>query len=328
LDGTDLAALLDQAAHVRLEQKAALFEIRARQSGWEQALWEGLFAALGYKNNPWPMRRLAELLPRLRPEPQAMASPTDWQTRLLGVAGLLPADLGRKRHGNDGYLRSVWDRWWRERAAFADCTLPPAAWHFHNLRPANHPARRLALAAHWLADPAWLERLERWLETDNTDRRLLPALDEACRVADDEFWSWHWTLRSPRLQTAHPLLGGCRLTDLAINVFLPWFWSRAVAGHSDAARVRIEHRYFSWPPAQTNAVLRLAEQRLLAGLDPGFEPRAARQQGLLQIVRDFCDRTDALCLDCPLPDLVRRARGEGVAPSSGCRGPGCGQTSE
>jgi len=32
---------------------------------------------------------------------------------------------------------------------------------------------------------------------------------------------------------------------------------------------------------------------------------AARQQGLLQIVHDFCDRSNAICADCQFPGLVR-----------------------
>src|SRR5262249_35135224 len=35
--------LLHQAAQVRFRAKAAQFQARARQAGWEQALWEGLF---------------------------------------------------------------------------------------------------------------------------------------------------------------------------------------------------------------------------------------------------------------------------------------------
>ena len=58
-----LTELLHQAAQVRLESKAAQFRARARQSNWEQALWEGLFRALGYKKNVWAMQRLAELRP-------------------------------------------------------------------------------------------------------------------------------------------------------------------------------------------------------------------------------------------------------------------------
>ena len=51
LDETRLRELLHQAAQVRLQSKAAQFEARAKQAGWEQALWEGLFRALGYKQN-------------------------------------------------------------------------------------------------------------------------------------------------------------------------------------------------------------------------------------------------------------------------------------
>jgi hypothetical protein len=32
---------------------------------------------------------------------------------------------------------------------------------------------------------------------------------------------------------------------------------------------------------------------------------AAAQQGLLQIVRDFCDHSNAICADCRFPELVR-----------------------
>jgi len=65
LSADQTAALLQQAALVRFQRKAQELEIRARQAGWEQALWEGVFRALGYKQNIWPMQRVAELLPLL-----------------------------------------------------------------------------------------------------------------------------------------------------------------------------------------------------------------------------------------------------------------------
>ena len=46
-----LREVLQQAALIRLRRKASEFAARARQSGWEQSLWEGLFGALGYKQN-------------------------------------------------------------------------------------------------------------------------------------------------------------------------------------------------------------------------------------------------------------------------------------
>jgi hypothetical protein len=56
-----LNELLRQAAFVRLQRKANEIQARAKQAGWEQSLWEGIFRALGYKQNIWPMQRLAEL---------------------------------------------------------------------------------------------------------------------------------------------------------------------------------------------------------------------------------------------------------------------------
>ena len=88
--------LLRQAARVRLEAKAAQFSARARHAGWEQALWEGLFRALGYKHNAWPMQNLAESRPLWS---RGAKSPLAFQARLLGIGGLLPMELSRLRAG-------------------------------------------------------------------------------------------------------------------------------------------------------------------------------------------------------------------------------------
>ena len=298
--------LLGQAARVRLQQKAAQFEARARQAGWEQALWEGLLGALGYKHNVWPMRRVAELLPVLQLEQSGTGDSIHaWQARLLGVSNLLPADLTRTRKQMDEYIRGIWDRWWRERDQFAEILLPRALWRFNGLRPANHPQRRLALAAHWLANDGLVDRLLQWFSRPVPESALLDSLLEILQVEQDGFWSWHWTFRSARMARPQPLLGPQRATDLAVNVVLPWFWMRAGAGKNAELQSITEHRYFAWPPSEDNSVLRLARQRLLGGLNARALRTAAAQQGLLQIVRDFCDHSNAVCDRCPFPDLVR-----------------------
>jgi hypothetical protein len=302
LSVAQVSELLRQAAQVRFEAKAAQFQACARHAGWEQALWEGLFRALGYKHNVWPMHCLAETRERWA---SGKTSPLVLQARLLGLSGLLPAELTRAQSGGDGYLRRVWDCWWRERDEFSDCTLPRALWKFHGLRPANHPQRRLALAAHWLAAGDLPAKLERWCTSDLQDKTLLVSLLQVLQVARDEFWSWHWTFRSARLKKAQPLLGATRVTDLAVNVILPWLWTRAVEGKNLALRNEIERRYFAWPAAEDNAVLRLARQRLLDGAGRRALHGAAEQQGLMQIVRDFCDHSNAICDNCQFPELVK-----------------------
>jgi hypothetical protein len=297
-----LRELLHQAARVRLHGKAGQLQARARQVGWEQSLWEGLFRALGYKQNVWPMQSLAESRPRWLAQP---CSARDCQSRLLGVSGLLPAELTRAQTDADGYVRRIWDQWWREREQFSDCALPRGLWRFNNLRPANHPQRRLALAAHWLAAGDLAARLEKWFSTNLPDAVLADALLETMQAGPDEFWSWHWTIRSARLAKPQPLLGAARVTDLAVNVILPWFWIRAVEGKNEKLRNKAEHRYFGWPAAEDNRVLKLARQRLLGGASAKALNGAAAQQGLLQILRDFCDHSNALCDNCQFPELVR-----------------------
>ncbi|MBI3851268.1 MAG: DUF2851 family protein [Verrucomicrobia bacterium] len=299
-----LTELLHQAAQVRWQSKAAQFQARARQAGWEQSFWEGLFRALGYKHNVWPMQRLAELRPRWG---SPKLSPLALQARLFGLSGLLPVDLSRAQTASDSYLRRIWDHWWRERDECSDCILPRGLWRFHGLRPANHPQRRLALAAHWLTEENFLAKLEKWFTTElpSEPTRLADSLLKILQVERDDFWSWHWTFRSARLKKPQPLLGAARVTDLAVNVILPWFWVRAAEGKNEKLQRVAEHRYLAWPSAEDNAVLRLARQRLLGGAPARALLGAAAQQGLLQIVRDFCDHSNAICENCQFPQLVR-----------------------
>jgi len=263
LDETQLTELLREAARVRFEAKAEQFRARARHAGWEQVLWENLFRALGYKHNVWPMQHLAELRSRWSP---GASSAFELQARLLGVSGLLPDELTRAQRSTDNHLRRVWDCWWRERDGFSDCVLPRAAWKFHGLRPANHPQRRLALAAHWLEAGDLVQKIEEWISPQKSIGPLTPALSpprgegekdarSAAALADslrgileverDEFWSWHWTFRSARMQKPAPLLGAARVTDLAVNVILPWLWVRSVEGGNEKLRHGLEQRYFT-----------------------------------------------------------------------------------
>lgn len=208
------------------------------------------------------MQRLAELRPQWN---VSSRDPLVFQARLFGISGLLPAELTRAKAKTDDYLRRIWDQWWREREQFADCLLPRETWRFNNLRPANHPQRRLALAAHWVAQGDLPARLEKWFTTKIADDELADSLLRILQVERDEFWSWHWTFRSARLASAQPMLGAARVTDLAVNVILPWLWVRAVEGKNETLQRVAEHRLLHWPAAEDNSVLKLARLRLLGG---------------------------------------------------------------
>jgi hypothetical protein len=122
----------------------------------------------------------------------------------------------------------------------------------------------------------------------------------------DAFWSRHPTWESKPMTTPQPLLGGARAVDLVINIVLPWLWARADVGGNTVLREKLELAYARVPAGEDNVILKLARQRLLAR--PRGLPRLAFvQQGLLQIVRDFCAHSDSLCSQCCFPALVRAA---------------------
>ena len=312
LDEPELSGLLHEAARVRFENKAAQCRARAKNTGWEQALWENLFRALGYKHNAWPMQYLAEQRPRLLASLENASSVemlSALQARLLGMSGLLPDELTRAQKSSDSYLRRVWDFWWRERDAFGDIILPRTAWRFHGLRPANHPRRRLALASHWLADKKLIPKIENWIAAgtseDKSPQTAWRELTNILQVERDDFWSWHLTFTSPRQKKPQPLLGDARVTDLAVNVILPWLWIRAVEGRNKKIQREAERRFSIWPPAEDNSILKLARQRLLGVSNAKILKTAAAQQGVIQIVRDFCEHSNATCDNCKFPELVR-----------------------
>ena len=304
LPSEHVGELLREAGWVRFIGKAAQFQARARLAGWERALWEGLFRALGYKHNTWPMQSIAESQPRWFAQ---NLSAMDLQARLFGMSGLLPAELTRTQASADDYVQRIWNQWWRERDEFADCILPRPLWKFHSMRPANHPQRRLALAAHWLAAGALPEKFTRWCAL-KSEISPTESLLKILQVPRDEFWSWHWTIRSARLKKPQPLLGLTRVTDLAVNVIMPWLWARAVEGRNEKIQRALQERFNAWPAAEDNSILKLARQRLLGVAGRSVLKTAATQQGLMQVVRDFCEHSNALSHDCRFPDLVQQCK--------------------
>jgi hypothetical protein len=307
LDPQALRNPLRQAAQARLYKKAEELQARARQSGWEGALREGLFAALGYKRNTWPMKALARVAPRLRERVESKSETLIVvQARCFGISGLLPPQLS-SQPGATAYLRQVWDLWWREADAFSDVTFPSRLWNLGGIRPANHPQRRVALAAHWLLNNDIADKLEGWLARRIEAPDLVQSLAEILQVKEDPFWSWRWTWNSQPFRQPQPLLGEQRIGDLAVNVVLPWLFVRACAGANEILAQAAESRYLLWPASEDNSVLKLARQRLLGGVSANFLKMAYEQQALIQIVRDFCDHSNAACENCQFPDLVKTA---------------------
>ena len=285
-----IRSVLDGAAQFRLRRKAMHLQRTVESHGRDEALFQGLAMALGYKQNKLPFALLAQRLSLklLREKSE------DAEALLFGLAGFLSApDLGVYETATRGYVRTLWDRWWPHRNELERLVLPQKLWRLGGARPLNHPQRRLAalatLVRRW---PAFIKSLG---QTDGSAaRKFFLNLKHP-------FWDFHYTLLSEATAKEMALIGDTRIADILANVLFPYF---LVEG-------RDAWREFAKLTAQlSNRRLETAATRLF-GDDPRrplFMKTVAQQQGLLQIYEDFCLQDNSDCTQCPFPEQMQRWR--------------------
>ncbi len=280
--------IVEAAAQFRLQRKAARLTRLADLHGENEALFQEIAAALGYKQNKLPFTLLAQRLPLK----SLRAQPDEIQAVLFGVAGFLgEPDLAAFQSGTRKYLRTLWDRWWPRRNEFERLTLPPRTWRLNGTRPLNHPQRRLAALAAIASE--W-PRLLRSLGKND----LAPARDFFAQLAHP-FWNFHYTLTSEPGAAEMALVGESRITEILANIVLPLRQAQARAAWPD---------YRALPARLTNRRLETGAARLF-GDDPRrahFLRTVAGQQGLLQIYEDFCLQDESDCAQCPFPEQMRK----------------------
>jgi hypothetical protein len=136
-----LRTVLDAAAQFRLQKKSARIWAKIDNHGADEALFQEIAAALGYKENKLPFMLAAQRvsLKTLR------QNVDDAEGILFGIAGFLESpDLAVYKKSAQNYVRHLWDRWWPHRDEFQRLILPAKIWKLSSTRPVNHPQRRLA----------------------------------------------------------------------------------------------------------------------------------------------------------------------------------------
>ena len=283
-----ICSILEAAARFRLQRKAQRLQRLNDLHGAEEALYQELAAALGYKQNKLPFTLLAQRLPLK----MLRALPNETEAILFGVASFLATpDLAEFESGTRQYLRLLWERWWPRRAELERLILPPRTWRLSGTRPLNHPQRRLAALAGIVA--GW-PKLMRSLGKDGLApaRQFFPELQHP-------FWNFHYTLTSETSPAEMALVGDTRITEILANVILPWRHLHERAVWPDFAQL---------PARLTNRRIETGVARLF-GDDPRrprFLRTVAQQQGLLQIYEDFCLQDDSDCAQCPFPEQMQK----------------------
>lgn len=280
--------ILESAGHERFLAKARRYDRWIRRAGEDQALYEALMEALGYKANMEPFRKIAKAVPWT----VIAGKPVDVVlAQFLGVAGFLPTMDTRRWHIEArAYAKNLWDIWWKYRGELEDKLLKRGDWKLSNIRPANHPQRRLAAMALLAAK----------------HRSLRSVLGKFEFEVNDPFWSSHFTLSGTKQKKPSELIGGTRACEIEVNVLLPFRFAVANRANEEAGKRAALDAFRKIRSLDTNNVLRLASHQILGALQDTKKilHTACRQQGLHQIFQDFCLNDRSACQQCLFPQLV------------------------
>jgi len=281
-------SVLGAASQFRLQQKANRIRNKIDSHGRDEALFQEIAAALGYKENKLPFTLIAQRLP-LKLLHQ---KPDDAEAMLFGLAGFLEApDLGVFKRSTREYVRKLWDRWWPHRDEMQRMILPAKVWRLTGTRPVNHPQRRLGalstLAREW---PAFRRALS---------KTSVAAANNFFSGLDHSFWKFHYTLTAEASPKAMALIGESRVAEILANVLFPFWFPEDADPWPEYAKL---------PARLSNRRLETAATRLF-GSDARrkqFLKTVAHQQGLLQIYEDFCMQDNSDCAQCPFPEQMAK----------------------
>jgi len=293
-----LDTLITAAAQHRLQKKTQRLAAIAEIHGADEALYQAIAEALGYRYNQLPMKVLAQRLPL---KSLLRLKPIEREARLFGTAAFI--DLEHYTENQDSqtrrYLKELWDNWWKARGQFETSEERRLKWHLSGIRPMNHPQRRLgALTAIINTWPTFRNIIH---HTEMDPKIGAEKLKAYFSSLEHPYWNHHYTLRSKPSDQAMAIVGRDRMQDILGNVIFPWLMRD---------RPDYWNQYKQLPGSQVNEKLRRAVLRLF-GIENKTHPHSGNwvkcfygQQALLQIYTDFCLEDSSECKNCPFPEQL------------------------
>ena len=301
----DLESLLTAAAQYRLQHKAKRFAAIAGAHTEDQALFQAIAEALGYRHNKLVMAVLAQRLPLALLRKRESI---EREALLFGVAGFLDTAQFETVADDEArdYLKGLWDHWWKHRPEHEPAPDRKLAWKLSGTRPTNHPQRRLAALAALVN--GWAEFRRRLTASEGAKTAWVKGVRDFLADLDHGYWRHHYTLKASPSEKPLALIGKDRIQDLLGNVLFP---------ASIPRRPELWQAYLELPGSVENEKLRRARLRLFGDGEAERERalqwsrRYWQQQALLQIYADFCLEDASECDECPFPEQLKQwGRGE------------------
>ncbi len=122
----------------------------------------------------------------------------------------------------------------------------------------------------------------------------------------DDHWSHYYTFGGRRLKKKERLIGKERANIIFINIIIPVLLVYARKRDDPELEKKLFKAYRQHPKLSPNNITRFMNYRILGKELPrgNVVNSARRQQGLLQIFKDFCESDDIACKRCVLLQTI------------------------
>ena len=273
---------LERLAAERLEQKAHLIaqQLEQNKEDWEETFYHFLARSFGARVNAEPFMMLAQRCPLLLLR-KHRHSLFQMEALLFGQSGLLAGPF------EEEYPQQLQKEYRFLRRKYKLQPLPPQAWKFLRLRPANFPTLRIAQLCTLL------------FQTDNLFSKVMAALSMAeveniFEVKLSNYWWTHYTFDKAS-EKKRKAMGRDAVHLIFINTIAPFLFLYGQRRGEEKYQERSLELLEATRP-ESNAVIR-RWKAIGATADSAFQTQA-----LLQLKNEYCDRKR--CLECAVGNVV------------------------
>lgn len=297
-----LEYFLDIAGDWRIREKKRRFSDREDEVGYDQALYESILEACGYSHFKKEFVMLGRVLPYERALQLCREDPQALEAAYLRLAGFLPREWPYENLEPPSHYKSL--------IGFYEKYLHPLDsleinWKKQGVRPANKPERRLvgmtrfmtAISKHGLKNS--LYRVWRQNHTIAERQEFFHSLFRKGMG----FWDFHFSWDGKKLERRQAIIGEGRGRSILGNILIPAGLALAYnKGHDSLMEKRV-HEFFSAMPSEpSNRIYRTMLQWIVPD-QVKLKMNFRRQQGLLQLHSDWCERNPS-CQNCILPTYL------------------------
>jgi len=303
LTRTDIESFFRGAALWRLLKKREYLLYRLQDP--QQTVSAGIAMALGYKHNAEAFLELFLWLNRYKDVPAE-----ELLAIALGASGFFEERFGILWECSDQYklLETFWE-------ALRNDVDHQANFILHQVRPYNHPVRRLAYMVHMLRDNE-MDKLAHRIEwtwnigwkgcnSQKGCRELYQYLFDLIPTYSDLYWNSHYTFEKLPQKKPIPLIGGDLKREIVVNTALPYLYD-LILQRGNTEETQTFERFYHSIHASGNSKAKYLTHRFF-----GDAPKARClssvdcEQGAFQLHRDFCQHYEASCIGCPFVDRYK-----------------------